>query len=223
MTKVSPSTSDGSQAATAKKQKVNFQQQSIANFVKIEKHSLSADLAELVAKDGIAINQISNSNVLARLMRKSDLELPKSQTTIAKLVHEEAERIREEVSQAIVKMKEKEKHKKFSISVDEATTRSRYRILNIELYCGLENFNLGMILVPKTCPSDTMVELTDERLKRFKVDRKDLLLIKPTSIRNEENFSGSNNFLSDKRTRMSCQTLDDYCFLKSHYIKKDKK
>lgn len=49
-----------------------------------------------------------------------------------------------------------------------------------------------------------------------------LYAIKPTSIRNEENFSASSHFLSDKRTRMTCQTIDNYCFLKSHHIQMKK-
>lgn len=44
-----------------------------------------------------------------------------------------------------------------------------------------------------------------------------LLLIKPTSIKNEQNFSMSSNFLSKNRKQMSACTLDDLCLLKSHF------
>lgn len=49
-----------------------------------------------------------------------------------------------------------------------------------------------------------------------------LLLIKPTSIKNEQNFSMSGIFLTNKRKRMNVQTLDDLCVLKSHFINKYK-
>lgn len=49
-----------------------------------------------------------------------------------------------------------------------------------------------------------------------------LLLIKPTSIKNEQNFSMSSNILSRNRKKMSITTLDDLCFLKSHFISKQK-
>lgn len=50
-----------------------------------------------------------------------------------------------------------------------------------------------------------------------------LLLIKPTSIKNEQNFSMSSNFLSKNRKKMLCGTLDDLCFLKSHFCGLKKK
>lgn len=50
-----------------------------------------------------------------------------------------------------------------------------------------------------------------------------LLLIKPTSIKNERNFSLSSNFLSLKRKQMVCGTLDDLCFLKSYYLGQENK
>lgn len=49
-----------------------------------------------------------------------------------------------------------------------------------------------------------------------------LLLIKPTSIKNEQNFSMSSNFLSKNRKQMHCSTLDDLCLLKSHYCSLNK-
>lgn len=44
-----------------------------------------------------------------------------------------------------------------------------------------------------------------------------LLLIKPTSIKNEQNFSMSSNFLSKNRKQMVSNTLDSLCMLKSHF------
>ena len=49
-----------------------------------------------------------------------------------------------------------------------------------------------------------------------------LLLIKPTSIKDEQNFSMSSDFLSKKRKRMDPNTLDDLCFLKSYFIAQQK-
>lgn len=52
--------------------------------------------------------------------------------------------------------------------------------------------------------------------------RNALLTIKPTSIKNEQNFSMSSNFLSKTRMRMGIKTLNNLCILKSHYIRKEK-
>ena len=49
-----------------------------------------------------------------------------------------------------------------------------------------------------------------------------LLLIKPTSIKDEQNFSMSSDFLSKKRKRMDPNTIDDLCFLKSYFIAQQK-
>lgn len=49
-----------------------------------------------------------------------------------------------------------------------------------------------------------------------------LLLVKPTSIKNEQNFSMSSNFLSKTRKRMGIRTINDLCVLKSHFIAKSK-
>ena len=50
-----------------------------------------------------------------------------------------------------------------------------------------------------------------------------LILIKPTSIANERNFSLSGIFLTKNRKRLGRKTHDDLCFLKSYYIKTDQK
>ena len=42
-----------------------------------------------------------------------------------------------------------------------------------------------------------------------------LPLIKPTSIKNEQNFSMSSNFLAKNCKQMNWKTLDDLCLLKS--------
>lgn len=81
---------------------------------------------------------------------------------------------------------------------------------------------------PKEIASDDSIKNACDRYISTKVmpdclkQIHDALLLKPTSIRNEENFSSSSNFMTDKRMRMSCQTLDDYCFLKSYYIQMKK-
>lgn len=44
-----------------------------------------------------------------------------------------------------------------------------------------------------------------------------LILVKPTSIKNEQNFSMSSSLLSKTRKQMVIGTLNDLCLLKSHY------
>lgn len=163
MTKVSiDESSQTEKVQPAKKQKT------LDSFVKVEEPSFSSDLAELVCKDGFAINQIQNSDVLIKLFKKSGFEVPKSHTTMSTLVHSEADKIRSKMTKEIEGMKQRKE--KFSFSVDEATTKAKYRILNVHLYSSSKNFNLGMVLVPKTCPAETLLELTSERLKRFNLN-----------------------------------------------------
>lgn len=159
---VESSSAEKNQSQPSKKQKT------LDNFVKIEKPSISSIIAELVSKDGLSLYQIVNSQILTNLLKNSGFDVPKSRDKMSSLVHEEAEKIRDEIVDEILKMKNEKL--KFSFSLDEATTRSRYRILNIQLYTIKRSINLGMVLVPKTCPAETMVELTEKRLKRFNID-----------------------------------------------------
>lgn len=121
-----------------------------------EKRSVGSIIGELVSKDGLNPHMIMNSNLLLGWMRKDGIDVPKSRTTIAKYVHEEAENLRDGVMKELAQMKEKgqQMQQKFSLSLDEATTRSKYRVLNIELYSEIKNYNLGMVLVDKTCPAE---------------------------------------------------------------------
>lgn len=75
----------------------------------------------------------------------------------------------------------------------------------------------GNRFIKTACETYAATKAMPECLKKI---QEALLVIKPTSIRNEENFSASSNFLTDKRTRLTCRSLDDYCFLKSYYIQK---
>lgn len=62
-----------------------------------------------------------------------------------------------------------------------------------------------------------MFQATGERTPNLQLLRDALSTIKPTSTQNERNFSIATDFVSKKRTRLSSETLDALCFLKSYF------
>lgn len=103
-----------------------------------------------------------------------------------------------------------------SVSTEELNAASRLGLAIVKRTAVTE--------VPKTSSDDKGIKLACQNFISTNVMHPclkeifdSLLLIKPTSIKNEQNFSMSSNFLSNKRKQMLCGTLDDLCLLKSHY------
>lgn len=147
-------------------------QSAMDKFVKIEKETVESAVAELVSIDGLSFHQIKQSRLIRKWMTKDGLSLPRSQETIRKYSATEADKVRSEMILEIKKLKSE--NKKFTTSVDEQTTTSNFRILNVQLYGFNLSFNLGMVRINIACPADKMVELTNSRLKKFSVDPEDV-------------------------------------------------
>ena len=59
-----------------------------------------------------------------------------------------------------------------------------------------------------------------ERSPNFEKLYRAFLNISPTSVASERAFSAAGRFITNERSRMSHQTLDDLCFLKSYFKNK---
>jgi len=153
------------ECSAPKKQKL---QQSLDRFVKVEKDSFNAIISELVAKDGLSFNQVAHSRLIKKMIAKEGYTPSKSPSTLTKHLHEEAERIRDELCVEVASVKNK--GEKFSTSIDEQTTAANYRILNVQLYSKTFSANLGMIVIKGSCPAEKLEEMTNFRLERYGLD-----------------------------------------------------
>lgn len=203
---------ESSQKPIAKREKLH-QQGTLDAFVRKEKDTIQTIVAELVSKDGLSFRQVAGSRNIQKMLKQCGYEPPKSHTTVQQHTASVAAQIRHRIGERLKELKMK--GKKFTTSIDEQTTNISQSISSAE-----EGSNR-----PQSTP---IVELrhhtdhhTDEATSVLNPILKQmldgLLIIKPTSIKNEQNFSLSSNFLSDKRKQMICGTLDDLCLLKSYF------
>lgn len=107
------------------------------------------------------------------MLRKYGFEPPKCETTLKKYTADEADNVRCRIIEKLRILKVQ--GKKFTTSIDEQTTSSNFRILNVHLYSELESFNLGMVRINVSCTAETMVNLTNERLKMFNIEPTDII------------------------------------------------
>lgn len=144
-------------------------QMPISEWFNVEKETIQSVVSELVAKDGITFNQIMKSRWIQKMMRSDKLNPPKSLNTLVKYTNDEADKVRAQIIATITALIAT--GNKFSTSVDEQTTASNFRILNVQLYTEEgTSFNLGMVPIKVGCPAEKMVELTNGRLEEFAVD-----------------------------------------------------
>jgi hypothetical protein len=135
---------------------------SIRDF--IIKPSLAELLARCAAKDGFSVSGMKNSDAIKGYVKSKGYDLPRSETTIWKMILDFFEsKYNEQKKQIDEKIK---KHEKFSIALDEWTDFTELRYLMISLHDCYSTFRLGLIPIPKgSCTADVLFDLVTEKLR----------------------------------------------------------
>lgn len=114
------------------------------------RQSLNEIVSRLAALDGLNIKQITDSTFIRESIQKRGYSLPKSKTTVMKLITSYASEKKAEIRSYLIKHKEK----KFSLTFDEWVSLSGWRYINVNIhdYSG-RCFNLGMSRIYGSCTS----------------------------------------------------------------------
>lgn len=136
---------------------------SLLKFLK--KVSLNAILSKCAAEDGLSIRQIKNSTAINEYVSFKGHKMPKSESTIMKLILQYHDEKRRE----LINFFESEclNGKRFSITVDEWCDRNIKRYLNVTVHCGQEPYVLGLVEIIGSCDALQLKSAVEEKLLEY--------------------------------------------------------
>jgi hypothetical protein len=129
--------------------------------------TLEEKISWLVAVDGISMHCVATSETLRELFAKFNENLPKSPTTVLTLIkkfYDDAKTAT--IEELKIKIQNKEK---FSITMDEWSSITRKRYLNINLH-NQKPHNLGLVRIRGSCNCARLKALVAAHLLSFGVD-----------------------------------------------------
>ena len=111
-------------------------------------NSVDATLARMTAKDGLPFSVFVTSNDLISCMKAKGYSLPSSATTVRNKVMNYAKTVEDGIREDI--FERKSNGERFSLTVDEWTSSSNLRFLNVNVHC----CNEGCLLYTSPSPRD---------------------------------------------------------------------
>lgn len=144
-----------------------FKQQTLS-FPTVNKMTPNEAFAELLCKDGFTANQVRKSRIIKKGLAAENIQLPKSNNTIMKHVHDFCTEKQKELRTVL--QREKQIGKKWSLSFDEWTSKRGRRYLNISLHGNVRIDCLGMIRVIGSLTSVRTEQLIKSKLTEFGLD-----------------------------------------------------
>ena len=121
-----------------------------------------------LALDNIPFSTIAKSEMMREHFELAGVPLPKSHTTVRKMVVDHANLKKNEMIERLAIMKEA--GSRFSISLDEYTSTRNRKYLNINLHSKTKLFCLGLVRVKGSLPAEALDELVKNHLEKFKID-----------------------------------------------------
>ena len=133
------------------------------------KEDLGLVLSRLTALDRIPFKCIANSKDILQGLKARGFSPPETANGIKRAVFKFANAIREKLKTEIQSYIQSGGC--YSASLDEYTSLKNQRYMSINLHNGTTPISLGMVRVRGSLPAETAVELFDERLAMFDLDR----------------------------------------------------
>lgn len=136
-----------------------------SSLVKFLRPEIDELVSRYAAQDGFSLNQIANSIATRGHARSLNLNLPKSPNTIRNLIFQYYGNIKGKIIKKIRKYIDL--NKKLSISLDEWTSLSGERFLNVNVFFENTNINLGLKRLTQRATAKYIKECAEELLKDF--------------------------------------------------------
>ena len=124
-------------------------------------------LKSLIAKDGMTINQIANSEFLKLSFENMGWSMPVN-NTISKILIDEAKKVKEELK---IKIREDiDSNKRFSVVMDEWTSLANIRFMSVILRSNTSTYNTGVVELNGSLNSDRLTQYLDTHLREYGID-----------------------------------------------------
>ncbi|CAK1587921.1 unnamed protein product [Parnassius mnemosyne] len=131
----------------------------------------------MAASDGIPLSKFCTSEDLRHVFKKSGYDLPKSPTTITRIVLELHDNTKNALIRLLKEMKSQ--NKRFTMTFDEWTCTRNKRYMNINIHSkDLEpaNYkNLGLVRIKGSMPADVGTQLIQQHLSNFGLSLEDIV------------------------------------------------
>ena len=122
-------------------------------------------LVSAAAKDGISLNAIVESDSYKTLFNLAKLELPQSMSTLSSLIVDNAKKLKAVVKKHICELAEKKTV--FSIAIDEWSSISNERYMNVTLTYNDGAINLGLQRLLGSLTAQALNEFMWQKLNEF--------------------------------------------------------
>ena len=143
----------------------------------VSESSMELRVTRMAASDGIALSKFCTSEDLRYVFKKSGYDLPKSPSTITKIVL----KLHDNTKNALIRLlKEmKSQNKRFTMTFDEWTSTRNKRYMNINIHSkDLEPVyykNLGLLRIEGSMPADVGTQLLQQHLNNFGLSLEDII------------------------------------------------
>ena len=146
--------------------------------------TFESHIVKLVCMSNLSINQIcTDENIRSIIEEKYKRKIPTSSATIKKMIMDHAKFTREILKKEIIS---KCTLQTPTFIFDEWTSKGNTRYMNLIIRFSDCEFNLGVIPVKGSANSKNLLNLIDERLKLFGIERKNLLFFSADGARVNE-------------------------------------
>lgn len=139
--------------------------------------SMEVHVTRMAALDGIPLSKFCTSEDLRYVFKKAGYELPKSPSTITKIVQEQTVAIKNKIKNKLKEMKSQ--NERFAITLDEWTSTRNRRYMNINIHnTNLKPamyINLGLVRIKGSMLAQVGLELLRQHVMEFDLSLEDII------------------------------------------------
>lgn len=143
----------------------------------VSESSMELRVTRMAASDGIPLSKFCTSEDLRYVFKKSGYDLPKSPSTITRIVLELHDNTKNALIRLLKEMKSQ--NKRFTMTFDEWTSTRNKRYMNINIHSkDLEPVyykNLGLVRIEGSMPADVGTQLLQQHLNNFGLSLEDII------------------------------------------------
>lgn len=140
--------------------------ENITKFQKTKKTMVEV-LCKLVADDGMTLHQIVKSEFMREAFAKFGWDMPESSTTLSTIIQKQAKKVEESIKFEIADLLAK--GVRFSVIMDEWTSRASKRFLSVLLTHKEAKINLGVVELEGTANAENLAVTLQNHLNKFGV------------------------------------------------------
>lgn len=159
--------------------------------------NMEVRVTRMAALDGITLSTFCTSEDLRYLFKNSGYDIPKSSTTITKIILDQSDNTKNQLKKQLKIMKSE--NKRFTITFDEWTSTRNKRYMNINIHnkdFDMAKYkNLGLVRIHGSMPAEVGTQLLQQHLSEFGLNLEDDIIAFTTDgasvmVKMGRNFDG---------------------------------